>query len=377
MFHDPDPADVLTLRLLDDQFQVLPMEYFLQLDDYTLYGILLHHNSTVRQYHVILEASDQQGMKVYDWLSFHVHQPMKSHSHNITLTLDYDYTEFTNPHGYVDRLVGLLTYLAELTHDVGDPLESGVSTISLVSVTAGSLVLTWFDNSITANNCALQDIDDVYQRLANISDIEMARNSNGHTVVYPVLSVQVDLINKCTGEVLPSLIDQVVEEESDRNITVILVATLVPLCLVVLLIVCVCWMRRSSRHSDPLQRQQKMLYTNNRPALVLTTDRAEDKTSGEQLPTSATGGRDVLDESVSLVSERPPSYNWAMVNPAYEHDTDDSGDSHGHGSEVAEGHVSSVDEGQMDEVKVISEDVAIDGVKVLPPAYLLPPMYQT
>ena len=361
-FLDSDETEPLPLRLLNENYSLVLEDSFIQLSNYMLYGILLENELNIHSLNLILEAVDSHGTKAYDSLTIHVHQPITLPTHLITLVLDYNYSMFTQQWGYHTRLVDLLTNINSVINDSED------NSIRVVSVSSGSVVLKWFDISIPTDRCALADIDHTYQLLTNISAISL-HGYYGSTALYQVKSVNVDFMLWCAGKTLPSLLRADTTSDDGISIGLLVTAIIVPLCVLLLFIILVyCCRKQSQPRKDPLQRQQKLLYTNNRLALVMIADRG----SLDKPATTAP------DESLSLVCVKPPSYKWSIVNPAYEHDTDDSAGSTD---------VEQVGQVQCEEVKVISDDLSIDGVDIItpplgpdvippPPTYRLPPTYK-
>ena len=233
-------TEKLQLELLTYDAQPLKLNSWVLFDKHrqVMYGLPM--TDQLNETHAyLLTATDSTNQRAVTLVVIHVESSNSDlePSHRFNLTLNYDYQVFRSSLGNLISMVKLLgSYYG----------DTGTSNLTVLDLTAGSVILSWTNNSISQTVCERNLINSLYER---IYYKEMSHTFKDFIFPYIPTKMTVDYLGVCS-------IKAVSTTKSDTKM--LLISILVPLLVLffgIFLLVCCCGFCRSRKRAQGIKLQ--------------------------------------------------------------------------------------------------------------------------
>jgi len=302
-------AENLTLLLLVDDDQMVEPPSWIKLNETsrTLYGLPLDEN--IGMHHYQLAAADRQGKLVKTPCNVSV-QPRPASSkpnHELSVTLDLDFEKVAYD---LETRVNLINKIAAAFGD------KDASKMIITSISRGSVVITWTNNTIPFEPCPEKEIRALLAYLL-LPDGAINETFAKAMEPYRVLNAGASHIGPCahldshkttaepdeiTTSVMPKGVEVKPREQPESNLLLLILIPLVivAVLLLILIIICVlCYKKQKRRQKE----QDKLSGLHKGGIPIIFADELDDK---PDTPTSTLKSRSRNDEEKQSVP--PPEY---------------------------------------------------------------------
>ncbi|XP_071961003.1 uncharacterized protein [Antedon mediterranea] len=322
-FHDAEDGNTrnLKLELLAGDNEPLQGSSWVRLDseNQVIYGLPLDFDLIGQKIVYNLHAIDTNGLNVFDALYLEVLPDPFIYNHRFFITFSNNYFGFAS---YVNNAINVCQRLADY---YGDP---NTDMITVASVTEGSVIYAYANNSIAKDFCDKDTVYNVYSRLAYANG---SVNIGLSIVMHPKFSV-IAVDKEFTGICLPkpqtTNSPNVIAEKhtSEGDIIPIIVPALLSALIILLIGICVCFCYKRKRHGEEfLLPEETNMFVGNRKPIFLDNELQKQAKAAEPV---------ILPKDISPFQASPISVNYPLegrpsppsyLNEAYEKDDIDLG----------------------------------------------------
>ncbi|XP_033110609.1 dystroglycan-like isoform X1 [Anneissia japonica] len=323
-FYDPEDGDTrnLALELLTGDNQPIEGSSWVRLDAklQIIYGLALDTMLIDQKIVYNLFATDSEGKNVFDALYIEVVPDPYVYTHQFLITFSNNYDDFSRD---VNNAIDVCQRLADY---YGDP---STDKITVLSISEGSVVYVYANNSISNRICDMDAINREYSRLAYANGSVNVGVKIVMQPKYPVVSVQKHLKGVCLLKPQTTNVPNVISEiqRSSKQIVSITIPAFLCALLLLLIGICVCCCYKRKRHGEEfLLREERDMFVRNRKPIFLDNElepRLTKATKPVVLPKDISPFQPSPRTGSAPLESRPspPSY----LNEAYEKDDPDNG----------------------------------------------------
>ncbi|XP_065166984.1 dystroglycan 1 [Atheta coriaria] len=193
-FYDPEDTDPRNLKmsLLTAEGHPIPSNYWLQFDSKNkeFYGIPLLDNVGRKEFQLV--CKDSGNLTASDMLVVVVHSaPRRHYNLEFIMTLDTQYESFATSASMQRKFV---EKVADLFGD------SNTSNIHLNSIRRGSTIVSWYNKSLTLDECPRPQISQLESVLVNKDHTIAGRVQDVMDPEFKVSTIKLQLIGNCRGK---------------------------------------------------------------------------------------------------------------------------------------------------------------------------------
>nr|XP_006811446.1 PREDICTED: uncharacterized protein LOC102803778 [Saccoglossus kowalevskii] len=235
-----------------------------------IYGIPLIEDYTVKPLEYLLIAWDSSGLNTRDAMQFILQPSVTVFSHQFVITFKNDFTEFMSSGQNRYDLATKITDYYE---------ESDAKSITVDSISKGSVVWVYSNNSLPTDKCDLIVIDALYAKLADDAGVIQASFQQAMQPQFLADTAQRQLTGICGPVTIPSqttqavvIVQPVISERETWEKAVIPALIFAIVLLLLGCVVCIVY-RRKRPGTKFLLRVEKPMYTKDRRPIILPDER--------------------------------------------------------------------------------------------------------